>query len=256
MKNFTTLVLFLFFLMPLTVEAQFCCCPICPAQMISAPTCISDINTSCVLSCLNTCGIAIGASSTDASCTGTDCAITPVSLTTFNARTSSEIVELLWETEMEQDNEGFEVQRMSGINWTWETIGFVSGVGTTNSAQNYSFEDRNAPPGMNYYRLRQVDFNDVFSISEIKSASLKADDRFSLWPTLAKDQVVIRLNQEYKRSSEYEIFVFDMMGRVVEKNSFQDEGVVLDISNYQQGNYIVNITSKGITNTLRFMKAE
>jgi hypothetical protein len=41
----------------------------------------------------------------------------------------------------------------------WESIGFVSGNGTTTQTQTYLFSDINLNAGRYQYRLKQIDFD-------------------------------------------------------------------------------------------------
>ena len=94
--------------------------------------------------------------------------VVPVELTAFNASIKDAGVLLEWTTASEINNMGFEIQRNGSA--TWETIGFVEGNGTTTEINNYQFF--NDLSGFNntiklQYRLKQIDFNGVFSYSDI-----------------------------------------------------------------------------------------
>jgi hypothetical protein len=79
----------------------------------------------------------------------------PVTLVSFEGkRLNTEQVELTWRTAQEINNKGFEIQR-SFDNRQFETVGFVDGAGTTNTAKNYRWTDNNAQSA--YYRLKQID---------------------------------------------------------------------------------------------------
>ena len=62
----------------------------------------------------------------------------------------------------------FEIEREKENN-NYYTIGYVEGHGTTTETQEYSFTDNSVETGVNYYRLKQIDFNGGFEYSnEIK----------------------------------------------------------------------------------------
>ncbi|NUN68481.1 MAG: lamin tail domain-containing protein [Bacteroidetes bacterium] len=83
----------------------------------------------------------------------------PVEFTSFTAAVKGKGVELAWSTSTEQDNLGFDVERMMSGGWT--RIGFVEGHGTTNAPQTYSFTDGSAK-GKVQYRLKQIDRDGKF----------------------------------------------------------------------------------------------
>lgn len=73
---------------------------------------------------------------------------------------------LSWGTLTEIDNQGFEIQRsIDGRKFT--QIGYVAGNGTTAKSKNYAFLDRSPANGINYYRLKQLDYNGQFEYSKV-----------------------------------------------------------------------------------------
>ena len=118
--------------------------------------------------------------------------VLPVSLTTFEAALQdNQTVQLTWQTASEQNNEGFEIQRAVGSRQfavdnsqaadisEWETIGFVTGNGTTTEVFDYQFVDNldlggfQNLRGLNlYYRLKQIDFDGQFEYSNIVNIQL------------------------------------------------------------------------------------
>ncbi len=91
--------------------------------------------------------------------------ILPVELSSFTASVNlNGDVELLWTTETEINNHGFEIERKSSSG-EYNTIGFVKGFGTTTQRKFYSFLDKNLEAGEYTYRLKQIDFNGQFEYS-------------------------------------------------------------------------------------------
>lgn len=94
----------------------------------------------------------------------------PVEFVKFTAeRLGSEVI-LDWATATEENNDYFEVQRSEdGVNF--QVLSEIKGAGTTINGQTYSFTDVSAPNSQLYYRLRQVDFNQVFDYSRVVTVS-------------------------------------------------------------------------------------
>jgi len=93
--------------------------------------------------------------------------ITPVELIYFIGTANDDNhVDLSWATATELNNDFFEVQR-SFDGEQFEVIGIIDGNGTTNQEIEYGFQDRTARSGVNYYRLRQVDFDGAFEFHPI-----------------------------------------------------------------------------------------
>ena len=95
--------------------------------------------------------------------------ILPVTFARFDAAAEAGDVALAWETATEQDNAGFAVER-SRDGGAWTEIAFVEGRGDSRASVTYDYTDSAAPAGVNYYRLRQVDYDGTESFSAIASA--------------------------------------------------------------------------------------
>lgn len=96
----------------------------------------------------------------------------PVEMTRLQARQADHNAVLLtWETVTESNNDFFDVER-SADGHTFASIGQVKGNGTSSTAQAYRFLDKNPRPGINYYRLRQVDYDDRAEYSDMVNIQL------------------------------------------------------------------------------------
>ncbi len=82
----------------------------------------------------------------------------PVSCRDFYTETAPDKVWLIWSTETENNNKGFYIQRRNALT-DWESLGFVSGAGTSSLEQTYQFSDTDPPDQGAYYRLLQQDEN-------------------------------------------------------------------------------------------------
>ena len=99
------------------------------------------------------------------------CATLPIKLRSFDANRNKSNVDLKWETEIEDNNNGFYVERKLS-NGGWQHIAFVASKaanGNSNSALTYDFTDFNNTKGISQYRLRQVDIDGKQSYSLIRS---------------------------------------------------------------------------------------
>ncbi|WP_176956178.1 T9SS type A sorting domain-containing protein [Catalinimonas alkaloidigena] len=82
----------------------------------------------------------------------------PVELVSLTAAQEDEAVMVRWTTMSETTNSHFDVERsLDGV--VFEKIGQVKGQGTSLQTTAYAFADRNPHAGINYYRLRQVDYD-------------------------------------------------------------------------------------------------
>ncbi|WP_461484802.1 T9SS type A sorting domain-containing protein, partial [Pedobacter sp.] len=74
-------------------------------------------------------------------------------------------VTLNWSTTTEKENSHFEVLR-STDGKQFNYLKRVNGNGTATTKSNYQYSDQNPFLGLNYYQLKQVDFNGVTQLSK------------------------------------------------------------------------------------------
>lgn len=90
----------------------------------------------------------------------------PVELIHFSTAKKGENNSLKWITASEINNDYFEVQTsVYGINFN--TIGTVFGAGNSSEVLTYTFTDNNSSTSSVYYRLKQVDYDGVFTYSNV-----------------------------------------------------------------------------------------
>src|SRR5690606_33601845 len=102
--------------------------------------------------------------------TGTVVNTLPVTLTKFEAIKSNSSVKLNWQTASEQSNSHFEMLKSSdGKGWNLLTT--VSGAGNSTTRINYQYVDNHPFSGINYYQLKQVDFDGKSDLSKVASVN-------------------------------------------------------------------------------------
>ncbi len=92
----------------------------------------------------------------------------PVGLLYFNGEYINNHNYLKWITSSELNNSHFVVET-SQDNQFWKEVGRLEGSGTTQIEKTYQFFTRDFSNSINYYRLKQVDFNGDYQYSNIIS---------------------------------------------------------------------------------------
>ncbi|HAS46173.1 MAG TPA: hypothetical protein DCS93_37175 [Microscillaceae bacterium] len=163
----------------------------------------------------------------------------PVNLLEFTVSQQNDQVLLGWKTASELNNAGFEIQR-STDNQNWESLGFAKGKGTTNAINSYQFKDQNPLLGINYYRLKQIDFDGTFEYSPIKAIK-NVVDRISLvvYPNPSAGDVSLRMNNVLGKNIQIRLLTYQ--GKLLDTWNFQSNVIrwqqVLPLS--QPGIYIL-----------------
>ena len=93
-----------------------------------------------------------------------DCTILPIELIDFQAFPVGDKVELQWSTASETNSDRFMIER-SKDGAVFEPIGMVTAAGNSAQMNQYAHLDRSPYPGLNYYRLQQVDLDGTFEHS-------------------------------------------------------------------------------------------
>ena len=94
--------------------------------------------------------------------------IAPVSLLSFDAVRNGKVNNLQWATSLEVNTNKFVIERSTdGKNFT--SLGEVRATGNSTETQYYRFTDMAPIKAVNYYRVRMVDNDNSYKLSEIKS---------------------------------------------------------------------------------------
>jgi hypothetical protein len=148
----------------------------------------------------------------------------PVELSSFTAEVlKGGGIQLIWRTETEVNNYGFEVERLeinpkSEIrNPQFEMIGFVQGHGNSNSPKDYSFTDNSVYGGKYSYRLKQIDTDGSFEYSkviEVDAGSIPSEIVLEQnYPNPFNPSTTIKFALEETQTAK--LVVYDVLGNEV-----------------------------------------
>lgn len=177
----------------------------------------------------------------------------PVELLDFNANCQTDAVTLSWTTASEINNDHFIVERRSQDGNNWTKIVSVPGAGNSNQVNHYSAEDKQPFEGINYYRLKQIDFNGettTFAPVQVNCvANQETATAIKLYPNpFHTDLFVIMENLENQKVI---INVFDNPGKLVLKETITpaDDYTThrLNLEDMTAGMYYVRITTDNST---------
>ncbi len=158
----------------------------------------------------------------------------PVNYAEIKATPTPNSVLVSWITTAEVNNNGFEIQKSNDGEF-WQSIAFVEGNGTSFQLNNYSFEDFKPFPGLNMYRIKQIDWNGNFAISDAKTVVWNQNDnstRISVFPNPATSEIQIIGNNIVK------INLMTSTGKIISSHKEQNS---ISISNLIEGLYFLQI---------------
>lgn len=149
--------------------------------------------------------------------------VLPVEMISFTAERSGNVSLLRWETSSEMNNDYFAVERLNE-NGVFNIIGMVDGNGTTSQPSYYTFTDEAPYYGVNYYRLRQVDFNGDYAYSPIRTVEFSDEIIFTA-------DVLLDENLHYTQSGNVgatTISLFAEDGRLISMTSSSEPIGILE----------------------------
>ncbi len=170
--------------------------------------------------------------------------VMPVNMVFFDASIDNNRVVLNWQTASEIDNEGFQVQKSSDGK-SFEDLHFVNSKRST-GIKNYRYVDNHPINGINYYRLKQIDYNGDFAFSEITSVKNANEvSPVSIYPNPVRINEVVNVFVEAYQSESAQVKVYAVSGAMISNTKhYLNSGlnkVNVQTGNLAEGLYIVSI---------------
>lgn len=171
----------------------------------------------------------------------------PVTLVDFQGEKEPDAVKLSWETVEEEKISHFVIQR-SKNGTIFERIGSAPAIGTSGTQQLYTHKDESPYTGINYYRLKMVDYDGSFSFSNTVSIfwnEIETHQLLAVYPNPSKG--IFNFDLETIGKSDVKIEIFAMDGRLVQ----QYDGIIeevgrhtkaIDLTEFANGMYLYQIT--------------
>jgi hypothetical protein len=186
----------------------------------------------------------------------------PVELINFTSAINGNNVILVWNTAVEVNNYGFDIERNIAQKG-WGKIGFVKGNGNSNSPQKFSFTDSPHGAASLSYRLKQIDLDGKYKYSnEINiefGSALSQSTKYDLsqnYPNPFNPVTTITYSLPF--DGLVSLKVFDVLGKevttLVNENKKAGRYVVMfDGSRLASGVYIGKMISAHYTSSIKMI---
>lgn len=184
----------------------------------------------------------------------------PVTLIGFTAEKSNTGTLLQWKTSDETNNKEFVIER-STDGKAFRAIGKVAGSGDSSKEQSYAYHDVAPVAGaINYYRLKQVDFDGKSERSAVRPVNYRDSDdtksRINIYPNPGADELNIRLGESLE--GKVMVRLVDMNGKCMLSRSYTNPAEVISVPGIRPlraGMYVVEVESAdGVVQNTRFNK--
>jgi hypothetical protein len=162
----------------------------------------------------------------------------PISLIDFRGELKTDVVNLYWTTASESYNDYFTVEK-SANGENWEFLEKIDGAGNSSQMLNYFTVDKDPYLGVNYYRLKQTDFNGTYNYSEAVRIDLDGSKPF-VYPNPASNMINI-----YKSNiQDYQLSMFNTLGQEIQIGStIIDGNYTVDVSGLSKGIYVLVLSN-------------
>jgi hypothetical protein len=181
----------------------------------------------------------------------------PVRLISFDVKKTFEnYSQLNWETALEKNTAIFEIERGADA-LKFEKIGSLAAQGTSNEANRYDFLDTNPKAGINYYRLKIIDFDGKYEYSPARALNFEGQNSAiaKLYPN--PTQGILNIDFAYENRLKPKIInIFNSLGVVVahiKTTNNQKPSLILDLQQLPKGMYFANIIIDGKSTTQKII---
>lgn len=182
--------------------------------------------------------------------------VLPVELLSFTATRQDKTALLNWATASERNNDYFSVEHSAdGLHYL--EIGQLQGAADSDERLDYAFTHTHPAQGLNYYRLRQADFDGAYAYSPVRILrfdNAKGLDGAFLYPSPVTATLTLRLPDMEESDTHWQIL--DTHLRVVAEGTWaagqQETGIAVD--GFAAGWYVLQLIREQETAALRFVK--
>ncbi len=181
--------------------------------------------------------------------------VLPVVLVDFMSSKEDDGILLQWVTSSEINNESFYVEK-SEDGLSWNEVANILGAGISSIETEYSFLDNDPIDGIQYYRLRQVDYDGSISYSKVISEIWERSNiSFSIYPNPASELLVIETSEPWT-DRELQFKILNIEGRaIIADVDINQQSQPIDIATFRPGIYILQLyDQKELIHTIKFNK--
>ena len=179
--------------------------------------------------------------------------VLPVELSNFVATPRTNTVSLNWETQSENNNAYFEVEHSTN-GYDFASIAKIEGTGFSTKTVAYNYLHQDPSLAINYYRLKQVDFDGRTTYSELVTAEVTETSlNINVYPNPARHSLVLTADPALWQSGS--ITILDATGRMIdnisEAEQLSEEYYSLNIAHLPNGIYFIKVPNAKV---VRFIK--
>ncbi|MEI6765208.1 MAG: T9SS type A sorting domain-containing protein [Bacteroidota bacterium] len=176
----------------------------------------------------------------------------PVNLISFDASCVNGMTWLRWSTASENNSNHFIVERSTDI-LQWKEIASINAAGNSNERRNYEFTDDEPLNEINYYQLKQVDYDGAATLYGPVSVHCRTEGTLvNVYPNPFSG--IINIEYLSDTPEGFTVVVLDVTGREVYRTEMIagiHQNFTIDLSNLTLGIYYLDLKT---ANNSRYLK--
>jgi len=169
---------------------------------------------------------------------------TSVNFGWFDVQKNNAMVQAAWQTTIESNNRGFELQRRTG-DGPWAVVSYIATAapdGNSNRILKYTYDDPTSITGTTQYRVKQTGVNGAIAYSETRTINNSPGlQRASVYPNPSTDG---RFTIALPGVNTFHDVQLINMGGVLVKEWKSVTGSNYDVSGILPGQYLVRIVNR------------
>jgi len=174
--------------------------------------------------------------------------VLPVTFANIAVRSQNNAHQISFSTASETNNDYFTIERSADAR-SFDAIGEIKGAGNSRREISYTYTDEKPLKGINYYRIKQTDYDGKFSYSEMRSLRFAGVGTISLTPRTTEGRLDVRTELE-----DYTLAVYNTAGQEVKRFPAMSLDQSISIDELMSGIYFVRVSSGSEVETIRVVK--
>jgi len=177
-----------------------------------------------------------------------NCVALPVEFLSLGVEKVKNSVILTFSTASETNNSHFNIERSADAQ-DFESIGEIKGAGNSSRDISYAFTDEKPLPGINYYRIKQTDYDGKYSYSDIKSVRHNTVGNLNITPRTTEGRLQVTTDIE-----AYSLDVYNVAGQQVKSFKSLSKDQYISIDDLNAGLYFIKVNFDGQVETTKIVK--
>jgi len=181
------------------------------------------------------------------------CVALPTEFVGFQGECMPEGNRLTWQTQTESNNDFFTLERREGDSWL--PIQTLDAAGNSVHVNEYEFMDAGFKSGLNYYRVKQTDFDGAYTYTE--EVAIDNSGFAPIYSDLYYSNGSVHIEFEEDLFELVEMKVYSISGQVLKEVVISEGGhQKVDLSDVSPGVYLVWLNKNGVTDVSKILIKE